>query len=259
MRTHGRTTHEHIGVDAPGWLAFGVPAIVWPVVFASAFLYQPLYQTLQRKEAGLEWLTFGTLLIGAGVGLYAVFTHRSVFPRRWLSGWFILGAIGMIVFAGEEVSWGQHFGLWTGDQLPERWRQINDQQETNFHNITNALDQGPTNVVMLATLFAFAGLPILQRVKREVMGPENPGYWFWPTYASLGAGVGVLLVPVPAWVYGWVTGEPEPNTLRHSECHEFYIALLMTTYMVSMFCRARALHRHSAGATAESSAPPTTD
>jgi hypothetical protein len=57
----------------------------------------------------------------------------------------------------------------------------------------------------------------------------------WP------AALGVLLIPFPGRVYEWVTGAEAPQTLRHSEIHECYIALLMAGYAASVHHRARAV------------------
>lgn len=240
-------THAGGLPDVPGWLSVGVPAFVYPAIAVSAFAYEPLYLAMQRKEGGVEWLSLAVLLLGIWHGVMVAVKYHGVLPKRWLRWWFMLGTLGMVVLAGEEASWGQHLGLWGEEELPGVFRALNDQGESNVHNMTNALDQGPTNAVVVATFVAFVCLPVLQYAKAETMGLENPGYWFWPTRASLGAGLGVLVIPFPGRIVEWVSGEDAPNTLRHSEIHEFYVALLMVTYMASVHIRARGLRAGRGG------------
>lgn len=235
------TSHVRGLPEPPLWLRTIVPAVVYPVLLVSAFAYRPFYDFMQDKEGGIEWLAVLVLFVGVAYGVRMLVRYRHRLPARWLVWWFAISTFGMFVLAGEEMSWGQHLKLWSRADLPQWLRAINDQDETNFHNITNALDQGPTNVVVGGTFVAFVLLPIYQRFKRKTMPLDDPGYWFWPTPACLPAAIGVLVIPFPGRIYEWTTGIEKPQTLRHSEFHEFYIALLMTTYVVSAFYRLRAI------------------
>jgi hypothetical protein len=231
------------GLPEPGWLLTRlVPMAVYPVMIASIYVAHGFWLFMKEKEGGIEWLGVGCVLVGAWYGV-RMLKYRAALPRKWLAWWFGLASVGMVVVAGEEVSWGQHLGLWGPEAIPEAFREINDQNETNIHNIVgigNALDRGSTNLIVAGTLFAFVILPIIQRVKRETMTYDNPGYWFWPTTAGFWAGMGVMVIPFPKRVYEWATGEEGSFHWRHSEIHEFYIALLMMTYMVSARGRLRA-------------------
>ena len=51
---------------------------------------------------------------------------------RMFSVWFAGFALMCFGFAGEEVSWGQH---WLGWSSPEYFAEYNRQGETNFHNL----------------------------------------------------------------------------------------------------------------------------
>ena len=251
MSTPGSTTHQP-GLPEPGWpITRLVPLAVYPVLIASIFVYYDFWYLMKRKEGGIEWLAFACLLVGIWHGVRMLVLcqsgrragRRSVLPRPWLVGWFGLSTAGMFVLAGEEISWGQHLGLWGYADVPEAIRELNDQDETNIHNmigIGNAIDRGSTNAVVIGTFVAFVLLPILQRVKGEAMAHDDPGYWFWPTRAGFWAGMGVLVIPFPMRIYEWTTGNEGSFDWRHSEIHEFYIALLMMTYMISAHRRLRA-------------------
>lgn len=238
-------THVAGYPSAPAWLTTLIPLVVYPLLFVSAFVLPKFYEVMQRKEGVLEYLAVVVLIIGIVHGVLLLKNHRKALPAVWLRWWFGISTVGMFVLAGEEVSWGQHLKLFSREDLPGWLRNLvfehNDQREVNLHNLTNTLDQGPTNVVVIGVFVAFVVLPIIQRLKRETMGIENPGYWFWPTRSGLIAALGVLIIPFPKRIYEWVTGNDGPESLRHSEIHEFYIALLMTIYMVDAYRRARAV------------------
>lgn len=224
--------------DVPLWLAVWVPALVYPILLLSIPLYPPFYGFMQRKEGGIEYLQFAVLLIGVLIGL-GIFKYTDRLPSggRWLKGFYAVSLLGMFVLAGEEVSWGEHLGFWDHEDVPGFIAELNDQKETNFHNMSNVLDQGPTNVIVVGTFIAFVVLPVVRKARGETMRPDQADYWFWPTRVCVVSAIGVLLIPFPKRIYEWITGADGPNELRHSEFHEFYIALLMTTYIISIYIR----------------------
>ena len=65
---------------------------------------------------------------------------------NFLKIFFLLKIIALIYYLGEEISWGQHFFKWN---TPEIFNELNNQNETNFHNISNILDQLPRSLVIL--------------------------------------------------------------------------------------------------------------
>lgn len=136
-------------------------------------------------------------------------------------------------------------GLWGHEDVPEFIAAHNDQTETNFHNMSNVLDQGLTNLIVLGTFIAFVVLPIVRKARGVAMRPDQADYWFWPTRACLVSAIGVLLIPFPKRIFEWVTGADGPNELRHSEFHEFYVALLMTTYVISIYIRLRQMPKEA--------------
>ena len=72
----------------------------------------------------------------------------------------IIKIFALIYYLGEEISWGQHFFKWNS---PEIFQELNNQKETNLHNISNLFDQLPrafvyfwcTFIVILANLNIF--------------------------------------------------------------------------------------------------------
>ncbi len=59
---------------------------------------------------------------------------------------FILYICGLIYYLMEEISWGQHFFKWN---TPNFLVDLNDQNETNLHNISSLFNQLPRNLIFL--------------------------------------------------------------------------------------------------------------
>ena len=65
---------------------------------------------------------------------------------NFLKVFIIFKVIALTYYFGEEISWGQHFFKWN---TPEIFIELNNQNETNIHNISNLLDQVPRSMVIL--------------------------------------------------------------------------------------------------------------
>tara|TARA_Y100000996_G_C22376347_1_gene583198 strand:+ start:26 stop:778 length:753 start_codon:yes stop_codon:yes gene_type:complete len=59
--------------------------------------------------------------------------------------------LALIYYLGEEISWGQHFFKWGS---PILFQEINNQKETNLHNISNLFDQLPRALVYFWCAFS---------------------------------------------------------------------------------------------------------
>tara|TARA_B100000575_G_C22979614_1_gene565306 strand:- start:155 stop:928 length:774 start_codon:yes stop_codon:yes gene_type:complete len=65
---------------------------------------------------------------------------------KLLKIFILLKIFALTYYLGEEISWGQHFFKWN---TPEIFNELNNQNETNLHNISNLLDQLPRSLVIL--------------------------------------------------------------------------------------------------------------
>ena len=63
----------------------------------------------------------------------------------------IIKILALIYYLGEEISWGQHFFKWGS---PIFFQEINNQKETNLHNISNLFDQLPRGIVFFWCTFS---------------------------------------------------------------------------------------------------------
>ena len=66
--------------------------------------------------------------------------------NKFLKIFVILKVLALTYYFGEEISWGQHFFKWG---TPQIFTEVNNQNETNLHNISNLLDQLPRSLVIL--------------------------------------------------------------------------------------------------------------
>lgn len=157
------------------------------LIGAAAVPFRDLYAMLANEDGVAEWAQF--ILLVAMVALYvhiAVLLWRS--DRRALAAIHVAAAIGSLFIAGEEVSWGQRvLGFGTPDELAE----INDQGETNLHNIGIVVKM--FNLVVLAICAAAITLPILR----------------WSGWRSAARSLeGFMLVPpmvlIPAFAFSFV-------------------------------------------------------
>ena len=103
------------GLPEPGrWLTVAVPALVYPVMLLLIVVWYDAWYFLKNKEGGIEWIAIAILLVGVGYGVLTLAKYRAALPKKWLVPWFAIATLGMFVFAGEEMSWGQHLGFWSG-------------------------------------------------------------------------------------------------------------------------------------------------
>ena len=76
-----------------------------------------------------------------------IIKYKNIYKKNLLIRIFlIIYLIGLIYYFGEEISWGQHFFRWESSEF---FKNYNNQNETNIHNISNLFDQLPRTLVLL--------------------------------------------------------------------------------------------------------------
>ncbi len=189
-----------------------------------------------ESEIGLiENGTVVLFLIGTGFGLAAL-RRRALLPNPLL-GWWILGlsALGFLA-AGEECSWGQVYFNWS---TPNWLAEVNNQQETNLHNISGWFDQKPRFLFSLWVLAAGLVWPVIAWRKGGHPPPSDWRGWFWP--------VGAVLLPSTLLAIATrLPGDIDKMsggaithllTVRYSEVQEVYFALFLVLYLASIHRR----------------------
>jgi hypothetical protein len=143
------------GFSAWWWLAMPIAVAVLLAVVET--LSPALYETYINSEQGvLEGSHVVIPLAGLVIAL-RILALRATRAQPLLFGWVALGAVACFYIAGEEASWGQHFLDWS---TPDRWQEINDQQETNLHNVSSWLDQKPRLLLELGVIVGGIVVPI---------------------------------------------------------------------------------------------------
>ncbi len=258
---------------SPGW-SRGLPLGFLAILLAAMLGGTEWFMTLNYKEGPVEWATVVVALAGAAAALIA-FNRRRAFPHRRLALWTLLFAAGMFYIAGEETSWGQHIrhprlpgdpenaknqGLRNIDPRKVRvdgetraevlaklnpWQRINDQAETNLHNLPgiwgDLFGQKPKQVIEHASLVFCIILPLFFARRFKLNDAARLRYWLLPTTATTTAAVIAVLLPWPKRIYR-LFHEPEPSLLRLSEPQEFFLALTLALYAASLAVR---LRRHA--------------
>lgn len=227
--------------DLPAWLWLGLPLAMLVLTAIAYFTSNDMMLFLVRKDidprgGGLaEHATVLVLLPGIVAG-FAVLRHQRRQLPLWLAGWILGWTLACIYFAGEEASWGQHYLGWA---TPEGLRGINDQQETNLHNIGTWFDQKPRTLVELWAVFAGLLLPLIRHFRPNALWANRDRVrWFWPTRIGVPTVI-VFLFSFAVAVIAKKTGRADLHHLGSNELREFYIAVFLSGYLLSLWYRLR--------------------
>ena len=227
--------------DLPAWWWAGIPAAMLLLTIYAYFTSAELMSLLIRRDEHLEGggiAENGTVLImlpGIAAGVAVLRHYRDRLPL-WLAGWLLGWTLACVYFAGEEASWGQHYFRWAS---PEALQGLNDQNETNLHNIGTWLDQKPRTLVELWVVVAGLFLPLWWQIRTRAPFGENAWReWFWPTP------VGILTAAIflGTQIVGKVAKIYDLHALRSlgsNELREFYIAMFLSSYLLSIWYRLR--------------------
>ena len=149
--------------------------------------------------------------------------------------------IGLIFFAGEEISWGQN---WFGWNTSNFFTNYNDQLETNFHNISSWLDQKPKTILLFFVLFGGILSPLFSHNKdknnltfKYILFPEISCFItsaFCLFFYLLDNSYKILCSGTPGIDIS-CKFIPQLFVFRTSEIIEFYIALFLLIYIFSIY------------------------
>ena len=84
-----------------------------------------------------------------------------------------LGHFGSLYFALEELSYGQHMFRW---ETGKTWSELNDQQETNLHNVLPLFDQLPRTLLTLGVLIGGIIMPLYRSFRKITLDESNRFY-----------------------------------------------------------------------------------
>ena len=229
-------------MQAPSASGFPLPAWLWLwgplsclLVVPALFIFFPEHaQKLIGDENGIPDLATPIVLIPGIIAGFLCHALRKNLPAPWLHIWLMLMTVACIYFAGEEISWGQSLFHW---QTPEVISRINDQNETNLHNMSSWFDQKPRLLLAMGVLIGGIVLPLWRKSKGIVYRDRDWRYWFWPDFICLPAGVLAFAVKFPQH-YENITGHWLFSTpFRTSEFQELYFAYFLMLYLMSCYTR----------------------
>lgn len=228
--------------DLPRWLWLWFPPLILVAHGVTWVFGEDFHKAVIRSEFGLvENLTFGFLLLAILFGLLN-FWHRRVVGNPMFTLLMLLMIVGCCYFAGEEVSWGHHWGFHPfGEEFADSLISTNDQGEPNLHNqdgiVGSLLDQLPRNLLSIAALIGGILVPLLARKRGS---PRWPTPWVWPTIVCLPTCVLALTITIPRHVLKMIDREDLVGQMwRLGETKEYLLALFLMLYMASIHKRLR--------------------
>ena len=209
----------------------------------AVFAVEPVhFESLMRGEGSyVEHATMAILAVAVAYALLASLRARQLpFPAlRILMPLYLLGCI---YFLGEEISWGQHLFDW---ETPAAWGAINDQHETNLHNISGVvgvmLDQLPRVTLTLAAFFAAFVMPFVRRKYGPLDAHQHVWAWLLPTVVCVPVGAMVVLFRPLRRAYdalAWGEHSAHFQNMPGGEVKECLIAVLLLLYITSFHHRA---------------------
>lgn len=243
LPTAPQLAHARDYRDLPAWLSVWLPLLFFLFVYLSGtLLSQESYRRFFIGEMSVIEIPTVLLLIAAVVMGLRASRDAYTLNSRFLAIWLGLGTLGCIYFAGEEASWGQWYLRWS---TPEAWQALNDQGETNLHNMAGfgfLLDQLPRALLTLGAFIGGIVAPLYLRLRGRTLDPARLWYWIWPTMAALPAAIfGVFLARIDRTI-GGIAGHDWPfYDLRTGELKEFMLACFLLVYLASLAQRLRQL------------------
>ena len=183
-----------------------------------------------KGEAGIiENMTVLFLVTAIGFCIASLSRTNRLQLSGFLKAWLFMLIMGAAYFALEEISYGQHMFGWG---TAEAWKELNDQDETNLHNVHSLFDQVPRALLSLGILIGGVILPLYRRFRDIRLDESSRFYWQWPTIDCVTIGLLVILIrPILSVV--------ESDAINTGEMKENLIALFILLYCFSIYSRLR--------------------
>ena len=220
--------------DLPKWLWLWLPIIValFPYVMRVIDIETDSY--VFGEQGIIENYTFIVLFVAIILGALTILRMKS-FEFPFFKFWLSLLVLGCIYYAGEEVSWGQH---WFGWGTPEGWMDVNDQGETNLHNTSALLDQVPRMLLTIAAVVGGVMIPVYLMVREKVFAADEFLAWLWPSYVNIPTCLLAVLVSLHEKAYKlFDTTVPNILDIRAGETKECLLAMFLFIYIASFYKR----------------------
>ena len=182
---------------------------------------------LKGEFGVVENLTVVFLFVAIGFCIAALRKAGRLDLSALQKGWLVLLILGAAYFALEEMSYGQHIFGWG---TAEPWKELNDQDETNLHNVHALFDQVPRAILTLGILIGGVILPLYRHFRGIELTEANRFYWQWPTLDCVTIGLLVILIRPILSVF-------ETELINTGETKEMLFALFILLYCISLYDR----------------------
>ena len=181
-----------------------------------------------RGEGGIvENATVFFLLLAIGFCIASIRCASQMEVRGFLRVWLIVMILGSGYFALEEISYGQHLFGW---DTASSWKELNDQDETNLHNVHAIFDQVPRALLSLAILIGGVVLPLYRHFRGIRLQRNDRLYWQWPTLDCVTVGILTLALRPVLSIF-------EFEFISTGEVKEALFAMFILLYCVSIHFR----------------------
>ena len=219
------------------WLCFPVLVALFPYIMRVISVESDQY--VFGEQGIIENFTFVILVIAIVLGIKAILRMQS-FQFAFFKFWIGLLVLGCIYYAGEEISWGQH---WFGWITPDSWMSVNDQGETNLHNTSALLDQVPRMLLTIAAVIGGIIIPVFYKVRGIQLSSDNFFAWLWPTYVNIPTCLLAIVVSLHEKAYKlFDTVVPHVLDIRAGETKECLLAMFLFMYIASFYKRLKQVH-----------------
>lgn len=216
------------------WLWF--PPLLAALVIGVKLSSPALYDRVIEGELGLtELATPLVALIGVWIGVATIRLARGRAPL-FVVLWLVGTTLACFYFAGEELSWGQQLFQW---DTPEKIAALNDQQETNLHNMSSWFDQKPRLLLELWVLIGGIVVPVRRLLGKPPPAPGTLPDWLWPGIECLPTAILAIAIKLPERYKKLAGIESLPFEIRWSEPQEYYFALFLLLYLLAIRARLR--------------------
>jgi hypothetical protein len=187
------------------------------------------YSVFKRESGIIENMTVVLLVVAIGFCVASLSLANRLALSGFLKAWLFILIMGATYFALEEMSYGQHMFGWG---TAESWKELNDQDETNLHNVHSLFDQVPRALLSLAILVGGVILPLYRYFRDIKLDESSRFYWQWPTQDSITIGLVVVLIRPILTVF-------ETDAINTGETKENLIAMFILLYCISIHSRLR--------------------
>lgn len=220
--------------DLSKWLWLWLPLGVAMLPYVARLIDTATDNYVYGEQGIIENYTFVILFIAILLGITSIGKMKAFkFPIFRL--WLVLLVLGCVYYAGEEISWGQH---WFGWGTPDTWLDVNDQGETNLHNTSALLDQVPRMLLTVAAVVGGIIVPLIVLFRNKTLDKDSFYYWLWPTYVNIPTCLLAIGVSLHEKIYKLFDSTvPYLLDIRAGESKEVLLAMFLFMYIASFYKR----------------------